>query len=82
MTREESGGREDFHSDPNSLTPIHSSWGVVWRAYLTIPEFPVDPSRVICWQRPGYSGKNGLIVLNLPLEMFDPKAWVKSLDTE
>jgi hypothetical protein len=61
---------------------LNHHWGVVWRADVTIPEFPDDPSRVICWQRPGYRGKNGLIVSNQPLEMFDPKASIKPLDAQ
>lgn len=51
-------------------------YGVVWRADVTMPGFSGEPSRLICWRRPGRADYS---VVDRPLQMFDPSASVPPL---
>ena len=50
-------------------------YGVVWRADVTMPGGG-EPSRVICWKRPGRADYS---VIDRPLTMFDPSASIPPL---
>lgn len=51
-------------------------YGVVWRADVTAPGYPGDPSRLICWRIPGRADYS---ILDRPLQMFDRSASIPPL---
>jgi hypothetical protein len=54
----------------------NAQYGVVWRADVTLPDYRREPSRVICWRRPGRADYS---FVDRPLEMFDPAQSVPPL---
>jgi hypothetical protein len=54
----------------------NAQYGVVWRADVTSPGDRSQPSRLICWRRPG---RADYAIVDRPLEMFDPSASIPPL---
>jgi hypothetical protein len=65
-----------------SVVSLNPQYGVVWRADVTIPAYPRDLSRIMCWRGPGQTDPDSYAFEDRPLTMFDPAQSVAPLGPE
>ncbi len=74
----------EFKSTNWKLGPVvvsqNPTWGVVWRADVTIDNVPEPDTRYLCWRHAG--PHPGLVISSQPLTMFDPDKSVAPLKVE